>query len=82
MVALKVLVASGSGRSQDFLKAVELELQVMRKARHPHIVTCFGICVQVSQLKPTGRDMPIELNMLDSQSCYLLPVIHCNGAHL
>ena len=48
VVALKVLVAGAKVTAKKILKAVELELQVMRKARHPHIVPCFGICVQVT----------------------------------
>ena len=47
VVALKMLIAQGPVPASDFVRALELELQVMREAKHPHIVTCFGICVQV-----------------------------------
>lgn len=47
VVALKMLVAEGSQPGSDFVKALELELGVLRNAHHPHIVNCFGVCVQV-----------------------------------
>ena len=47
-VALKLLLAEGGNQDPDFLQAMELELQVTKEARHPHIVTSFGVCVRVS----------------------------------
>ena len=50
MVALKVLMAPSGSCGADFSRALEVEVQVMREARHPHIVTCFGLCVQVGRI--------------------------------
>ena len=48
VVALKVLMAASAPEETGFLQGLELELQVMRGACHPHIVTCFDVCKQVS----------------------------------
>ncbi|KAK9812065.1 hypothetical protein WJX73_002618 [Symbiochloris irregularis] len=53
VVAIKALMAKetcpqSSQDVHDFSRALELELQVMHRARHPHIVTCFGVCMQAT----------------------------------
>lgn len=48
VVALKMLVASDDALSKEIVEALQLELQIMKEARHPHIVTCFDACQQAS----------------------------------